>query len=83
MALEQYHRCREIMREELTELYQAMLKGAARNQLEILQAAGLQPTDPSRVSEVLRRAQVSVDALIGYGLRGAPQGWRRCLGQTA
>ena len=52
----------------------AMLKGAARNQLEILQATGLQPTDPSQAGEVIRRAQIVVDALIGYGLRGAPRG---------
>ena len=52
----------------------AMLKGAARNQFEILQAAGLQPTEPSQAGEVIRRAQIVVDALIGYGLRGAPRG---------
>jgi NAD(P)H-hydrate epimerase len=50
------------------------LKGAARNQLHILQAAGLQPVDPSRAREVLRRSQVVVDALVGYSLRGPPRG---------
>lgn len=58
-----------------------MLRGAAANQLDILQAAGLQPIVPSqglpvaqRCREVLRQSQVVVDALIGYGLRGAPRG---------
>jgi len=52
----------------------AALTGAARNQLQILQAAGLQPVAPSQAEEVIRRAQVVVDALIGYSLRGAPRG---------
>ncbi|NIN69515.1 MAG: NAD(P)H-hydrate epimerase, partial [Anaerolineae bacterium] len=47
---------------------------AARNQLKILRAAGLQPTDFSHASELLRRSQLVVDALIGYGLRGAREG---------
>ena len=50
------------------------LKGAARSQFQILQAAGLQPVDPSQTYEVICRSQVVVDALIGYGLHGAPQG---------
>jgi NAD(P)H-hydrate epimerase len=51
-----------------------MLHGAAANQLNILQAAGLQPADPTQASELMRRSQIVVDALIGYSLRGAPQG---------
>ena len=43
----------------------AMLTGAARSQFQILQAAGLQPVDPSQTKDVLRRSQVVVDALIG------------------
>jgi NAD(P)H-hydrate epimerase len=50
-----------------------MLREAAANQLNILQTAGLQPTDPNRASELVRRSQIVVDALIGYSLRGAPQ----------
>jgi NAD(P)H-hydrate epimerase len=50
------------------------LKGAARNQLRILRAAGVQPVDPSQAREALDRAQIVVDALIGYSLRGAPRG---------
>lgn len=52
----------------------AILSGAARNQLQILQSAGVQPVDPSQAEEVICRAQIVVDALIGYSLRGTPQG---------
>jgi len=51
-----------------------MLREAAANQLDILQAAGLQPADPTEASELMRRSQIVVDALIGYSLRGAPRG---------
>ena len=50
------------------------LTGAAQNQLRILQAAGLQPIPPSQAEEAIRRSKLVVDALIGYGLRGAPRG---------
>jgi NAD(P)H-hydrate epimerase len=53
---------------------EATLKGAARNQLRILRAAGVQPADPSQARNALDRAQIVVDALIGYSLRGAPLG---------
>lgn len=46
----------------------------AANQLHILQAAGLHPVPSSGAEEALRRAEVVVDALIGYSLRGAPRG---------
>jgi len=52
----------------------AALTGAARNQLQILQTAGLQPVAPSQAEEVIRRAEIVVDALIGYSLRGSPRG---------
>jgi len=51
-----------------------MLRGATANQLNILQAAGLQPADPIQAGELIGRSQIVVDALIGYGLRGAPRG---------
>jgi len=51
-----------------------MLRGAAAHQLNILQAAGLQPADPAQAGELMGRSQIVVDALIGYGLRGAPRG---------
>jgi NAD(P)H-hydrate epimerase len=50
------------------------LRGAAANQLRILRAAGLRPLAPSEAEEAIRRADVVVDALIGYSLRGAPRG---------
>ena len=50
------------------------LTGAARNQLDILAAAGLEPVNSSRAEESVWRSQIVVDALIGYGLRGAPKG---------
>ena len=53
---------------------EATLEGAARNQLRILRAAGVQPVDPSQSRKALDRAQIAVDALIGYSLRGAPRG---------
>jgi len=51
-----------------------MLRGSAAHQLNILQAAGLQPADPTQAGELMDRSQVVVDALIGYGLRGTPRG---------
>ncbi len=48
--------------------------GAAGVQLGILQAAGVQPLDASQAGDAIRSAQLVVDALIGYGLRGAPRG---------
>ena len=50
------------------------LKGAAENQLRILQAAGVQPLLPSQAGDAIRSASVVVDGLIGYGLRGAARG---------
>ena len=50
-----------------------ILTGAARSQLHVLQAAGLQPVDPSQTEGLIRRSQVVVDALVGYSLRGAPR----------
>jgi NAD(P)H-hydrate epimerase len=50
------------------------LRGAAAEQLRILQAAGLRSMELSQVEEAIRRADIVVDALIGYSLRGAPRG---------
>jgi NAD(P)H-hydrate epimerase len=55
----------------------ATLTGAAANQLHILQAAGVGACfkhTPAQAEEVIHRAQVVVDALIGYSLRGAVRG---------
>lgn len=51
----------------------AALRGAAADQLRILQAAGLWPIDLPKAEEAIRRATVVVDALIGYSLRGTPR----------
>jgi NAD(P)H-hydrate epimerase len=50
------------------------LRGAASTQLRILQAAGLGLVASTGAQEALRRADIVVDALIGYSLRGAPRG---------
>jgi NAD(P)H-hydrate epimerase len=52
---------------------EALLRDAARHQLQILRAAGVRPVDPFQAREVLRQSQIVVDALIGYSLRGAPR----------
>jgi NAD(P)H-hydrate epimerase len=52
----------------------AALGGAASTQLRILQAAGLQPAPTDEAEEAIRGADLVVDALIGYSLRGAPRG---------
>jgi NAD(P)H-hydrate epimerase len=50
------------------------LTGPARNQLDILQVAGVAPVASSQAAQAIRRSKIVVDALIGYGLRGIPQG---------
>jgi NAD(P)H-hydrate epimerase len=50
------------------------LRGAAGRQLQILRATGLQPVVPADAEDAIRGAQLVVDALIGYSLRGAPRG---------
>ncbi len=52
----------------------AALKGAAGAQWRILQAAGLEPLMSDRVVALLERADLVIDALIGYSLRGTPRG---------
>jgi len=50
------------------------LTGAAAHQLHILQVAGLEPVPPDDAQEAIGRAELVLDALIGYSLRGAPRG---------
>ena len=50
------------------------LGAAATAQLRILQAAGVHPLEPGQIEAALHRADLVIDALIGYSLRGAPQG---------
>jgi NAD(P)H-hydrate epimerase len=52
----------------------AALTGAAATQWQILQAAGVRPLDPDQVEAALRTADLAIDALIGYSLRGAARG---------
>jgi NAD(P)H-hydrate epimerase len=50
------------------------LREAAANQLHILQVTGLRPVGRFQAAEAIGRADLVVDALIGYSLRGAPRG---------
>ena len=50
------------------------LKDAAAIQWQILQRAGVQELPPSQIATTLSRANLVVDALIGYSLKGAPRG---------
>jgi NAD(P)H-hydrate epimerase len=64
------------------------LTGAACKQFEILAAACLEPKDASEAEEAIWRSEIVVDALVGYGLRGAPRGGtadliKLCLQQAA
>jgi NAD(P)H-hydrate epimerase len=52
----------------------AALGDAARTQLETLRASGLAPVAPDGAARAIGRADLVVDALIGYSLRGAPRG---------
>jgi NAD(P)H-hydrate epimerase len=52
----------------------ASLVGAPAAQLAILTAAGLRPAAPSAAASLIERADLVVDALIGYSLHGAPRG---------
>ena len=49
------------------------LSGAARRQLRTLQMSGMEPERASAALDAIKRGQVTVDALIGYGLVGAPR----------
>jgi NAD(P)H-hydrate epimerase len=52
----------------------AQVSGAAARQLHILQRTDVEAIEPARAEQVLADAALVVDALIGYGLHGAPQG---------
>ena len=53
---------------------ESMLSPAAHNQLGILKTAGVEPVPGTDARTFLSRSQLTVDALIGYGLRGAASG---------
>jgi NAD(P)H-hydrate epimerase len=50
------------------------LRGAARAQLDVLRAAGVVPVANGQADAAIAEAELTVDALIGYSLRGAPRG---------
>jgi len=50
------------------------LGGSARHQFNILHKAGLRPEELNNAGRLIQRAQVVVDALIGYSLKGSPKG---------
>jgi NAD(P)H-hydrate epimerase len=50
------------------------LRGAAKTQMGILEAAGILPTSAKRASQSLASSELIIDALIGYSLKGPPQG---------
>jgi len=52
----------------------ATLTGAPAAQLATLAAADLAPANPDEAPGLVRRADLVVDALIGYSLAGAPRG---------
>ncbi|NIM93887.1 MAG: NAD(P)H-hydrate epimerase [Anaerolineales bacterium] len=52
----------------------ASLGSSASKQLNILTNSGLQPIQEDEVEGALQNANIIVDALIGYSLRGAPHG---------
>lgn len=47
---------------------------SAARQYKILDQAGIRPLDPAETEDAIRGAEVVVDALIGYSLRGEPRG---------
>lgn len=50
------------------------LRGAAGLQYAILAAAGFQAASPEQIERSLAEADLVIDALIGYSLKGPPQG---------
>ena len=53
---------------------EAALSPAAHNQLRILRTAGIEPVQLAEARACLSSSLLAVDALVGYGLRGAATG---------
>ncbi len=53
---------------------EASFQGAAETQLHILKAAGVKITPMPSPDEILHKADLIIDALIGYSLNGPPTG---------
>jgi len=58
------------------------LGGSAAAQYQIVEKAGLRAASASEAEEHVREAALVVDALIGYSLKGAPQGLTKDLIET-
>jgi len=50
------------------------LRGPAAHQARTLRAAGVEPVKAEGARQAIRRADVTVDALVGYSLHSAPRG---------
>ena len=50
------------------------LRGPAQHQFRIVETAGLEATPASEAEASIRRSGLTIDALIGYSLSGAPEG---------
>ena len=50
------------------------LRGSALTQFRILEKAGLGVVNPNDAEQALKKSDIVIDALIGYSLRGAPEG---------
>jgi NAD(P)H-hydrate epimerase len=50
------------------------LRGSTLSQFRILEKAGLGVAKPDDAEQFLKKADIVIDALIGYSLRGAPKG---------
>ena len=59
------------------------LRGAAAHQHQILAAMGVPPLPPPDVAPVLPDADLVIDALLGFGLAGAPSGAAAALIRAA
>ncbi|MFQ5944425.1 MAG: NAD(P)H-hydrate epimerase [Anaerolineales bacterium] len=61
----------------------AELRGSAAAQYQIVEQAGLSVTSVSQAEERIEHAELVIDALIGYSLKGAPRGTTKDLIETA
>jgi len=52
----------------------ASLRGAAKTQMTILEASGLQAIDTAQAEQALTSSHLIIDAMIGYSLSGPPTG---------
>jgi NAD(P)H-hydrate epimerase len=55
------------------------LRGAAKDQMDILLNSGLTPINYSGADQAISEADLVIDSLIGYSLKGAPRGMTKEL----